>query len=82
MFKKNGKGDYSLSWKNCKTLARTITYFSFKKLNYDKVLDSLFGLFTDKPMKIFNPTSIATEYLVWDIIFKKCNIKNINQVLE
>lgn len=51
-------------------------------MSYDKVVDSLFGMFTDKPMHIFNPTSIATEYLVWDVIFKKLNIKNINQVLD
>jgi len=48
--KDNTKGDeYNLTWKNCKTLARTITYFSYKNLDYDKVIDSLYGIFTDKP---------------------------------
>jgi len=29
LFKIDGKGGYNLSWKNCKTLARTITYFAY-----------------------------------------------------
>jgi len=39
-------------------------------------------MFTDKPFYIFNPTSIATEFIIWDGIFKLFNIKNINEVLD
>lgn len=63
------KGDeYNLTWKNCKTLARSLTYFSYRNLDYSKVIDSLYGIFSDKPGNIPNPLSLGIEYITWNVV--------------
>ena len=50
-----GNKDYDILNKNCKSFARTILYFC-KKHNTEKdVLESMLGLFTDKPFHIPHP---------------------------
>ncbi|EAR89484.1 transmembrane protein, putative (macronuclear) [Tetrahymena thermophila SB210] len=44
---------YNIFTKNCKTFARANLYFLQKKLDVQKVFESIFGLFCDKPGYIF-----------------------------
>ena len=43
---------YNIIQSNCKTLARSILYFCKKGDNYGKILESMVGIYTDKPFKI------------------------------
>jgi len=53
IFNRAGGKDYTAIQKNCKSLARSILYFSKKSTNYWDVLYSIWGIFTDKPFNIF-----------------------------
>ncbi len=56
-----GGCNYTVIQKNCKSLARSILYFSKESPNYWDILYSLWGIFTDKPFHIFHPEGIIAE---------------------
>jgi hypothetical protein len=56
---------YDIFQKNCKSLARTLLYFSEKDINPAKVLESMMGSFTDKPYYIPRIDLILLEEVVW-----------------
>jgi hypothetical protein len=56
---------YDIFQKNCKSLARTLLYFSEKEINPAKVLASMMGTFTDKPFMIPHLDLIILEEAVW-----------------
>lgn len=84
LFKKKSASEdrYNLTWKNCKSLARTLIYFAYQNYENDKVIDSLLGLFIDKPGYIPYPMSVAYEYIVWDAIFKGLDLKDVTKAIE
>ncbi|CAD8125314.1 unnamed protein product [Paramecium sonneborni] len=56
---------FNLFQKMSKQYARSIFYFSQEQPDYDIVLQSIFGVFTDKPLYLPRIDMLAVEKLVW-----------------
>ncbi|CAD8104019.1 unnamed protein product [Paramecium primaurelia] len=55
----------NLFYKMSKQYARSIYYFSQEEPDYDIVLQSIFGIFTDKPLYLPRLDMIAVEKILW-----------------
>ncbi|CAK91759.1 unnamed protein product (macronuclear) [Paramecium tetraurelia] len=56
---------FNLFQKMSKQYARSIYYFSLEQPDYDIVLQSIFGIFTDKPLFLPRLDMIAFEKMLW-----------------
>ncbi|CAD8125693.1 unnamed protein product [Paramecium sonneborni] len=56
---------FNLFQKMSKQYARSLYYFSQEQPDYDIVLQSIFGIFTDKPLYLPRIDMLAVEKLVW-----------------